>query len=707
MILDSPAQLDLALAKYFDNLYFEGYTSLCGEKVAAAVMFAVPSMSKHGDHCLVRARRSLRGWSRLAPGRQRLPPPCPCLMAPVGSLCAEKNFWVAVALVVGFVCYLRPGELDQLTHRQLIGPTPGAGPLYQKWGLLLHPSSEMRFGKTAAQDEGVLLDRCEWLFPRLAQLAQMRRPPLERPWPFPTGTLQREFSRLVAHLRLGPPGSVLVQPPPRRSVGRLNLPAPNFSRNKTQRPMEERGQPCPLRQRDPSPLGVEEGPSADFGIRASGREAHRAHSQRSEGSAPAATKSSEASPALSLGREFRAALRSAARKEYRVVLELFAGSGGISRAVQRQGHAALPLDIVRSPTHDLTDPIVLSRNEGWLASGCVSAVWLAKPCSSWRRARRGPPGSRWAPLRDATHILGVPNLSEADRAGVKVGHRLARATARIIRRAVVHGVPTFLENPHSPLLWRAPQMSRVLSDPLSQFPVLDQCQVGARWRKRTCVAAWHAQHAPPFERCCHGRAGICSRTHRRHIVLQGRDYSSGRLWTHIAQAYPARMCALAADWLLHSATSRKLQTRQRLDEDFEGGLLPGMPTGVYGHVCSRAVAEGAARPAPYPPPALARSLTKESLARRVAHYGNSSNGIDEGSKGPHTLVLWRAGSSAPTLPPALVRHPPEGHVCSRAVASLVDGAARPAPYPPPALARSLTKESMARRVAHNVYIFIC
>lgn len=201
--LNSAMELDLSLAKYFDKLYFEGYTSQYGEKVVAAVMFEVPSMSKHGDHSLVRARRALRGWHRLVPGKQRLPLPWPCLMALVGSLCAEQKVWVAVALIVGFICYLRPGELDQLTHRQLVSPTPGAGPSYQKWGLLLHPSAELRFGKTGTQDEAVLIDRCEWIFPRLAQLARSPHEPHDRLWPFPAGTLQVEFSRHVARLRIG------------------------------------------------------------------------------------------------------------------------------------------------------------------------------------------------------------------------------------------------------------------------------------------------------------------------------------------------------------------------------------------------------------------------------------------------------------------------------------------------------------------------
>lgn len=129
--------LDGTLALYFDKLYFEGYSSQHSKKVAAAIMFAIPEVSTQGPPALVRSRRALRGWARLMPGRQRIPLPWPCLMSMVGSLCSEGEIWHAVAMTIGFVCYLRPGELDQLTVSQLIPPSPGAGAAYQKWGLLL------------------------------------------------------------------------------------------------------------------------------------------------------------------------------------------------------------------------------------------------------------------------------------------------------------------------------------------------------------------------------------------------------------------------------------------------------------------------------------------------------------------------------------------------------------------------------------------
>lgn len=178
--ITSPAALDGALTRYFDQLFFQGYSAQYGEKVMASVMFAIPAVSKHGGATLVRARRALRGWLRVMPGKQRLPLPWPCLMAILGVLCSERKHWVAVALAVGYICYLRPGELDQLSHQQLVSPTELAGPRYQKWGLLLHPSSEDRVGKIGLQDEAVMIDRCEWLHLRLQHLARMKKLPGDR-----------------------------------------------------------------------------------------------------------------------------------------------------------------------------------------------------------------------------------------------------------------------------------------------------------------------------------------------------------------------------------------------------------------------------------------------------------------------------------------------------------------------------------------------
>lgn len=140
----------------------------------------------------------MRGWSKLVPGRQRLPLPWPCLMAVVGMLCAERKPWVAVALTVGYICCLRPGDLDQLSHQQLVCPTVRAG-----------PSAEDRVGKTGLQGEAVMIDRCAWLHQRLLQLSRLSKRPCDRLWPFESGTLHAEFMTCVRRLRLGALGASL------------------------------------------------------------------------------------------------------------------------------------------------------------------------------------------------------------------------------------------------------------------------------------------------------------------------------------------------------------------------------------------------------------------------------------------------------------------------------------------------------------------
>lgn len=189
--------------------------------------------------------------------------------------------------------------------------------------------------------------------------------------PSPAGTLQREFASHVQRLRIGPLGASLysLRQGGGGGVRRFNLPAAFLGRDQTQGSVEERGQPRPLRQRDPPARRAEESQSPDdAGIWDPGGTSHRTNSARKHDAPPAPVKSSIAGPTTALGRELRAALRSARRKEYRVVLELFAGDGGISHAVQTLGHAALPLDI-SVPTSRFNLPSHARSHQGLVGLG--------------------------------------------------------------------------------------------------------------------------------------------------------------------------------------------------------------------------------------------------------------------------------------------------------------------------------------------------
>ena len=146
----------------------------------------------------------------------------------------------------------------------------------------------------------------------------------------------------------------------------------------------------------------------------------------------------------------------------------------------------------------------------------------------------------------------LPNLRPADRARVKIGNRTMRASARLTKVACLRGVPCFLENPASSLLWAAPPIARSFSRGGGRRHVLDFCQFGKPRRKRTAIASWGAPPWTDICRQCSGRGGACSRTGAPHVQLTGVDKSSGQLWTRIAEPYPASLCSKAADHLVSS-----------------------------------------------------------------------------------------------------------------------------------------------------------
>ena len=82
----------------------------------------------------------------------------------------------------------------------------------------------------------------------------------------------------------------------------------------------------------------------------------------------------------------------------------------------------------------------------------------------------------------------------------------------------------------------------------------DFCQYGTRWRKRTTIMCWLTPVLPALLRKCSGKQGVCSSTGRPHIQLCGQDKVSHKLWTQIAEPYPARLCAAAAAAAAESLT---------------------------------------------------------------------------------------------------------------------------------------------------------
>ena len=166
--------LELAILEYFDEMFFEGRSAEDGEKLWASLKFFDPGLGRRGDHLFPRVLRALKGWHRLCPAMTRQPLPWLGLLAIVAYLLSQGSVEHALALILQFTLYLRPGELCELRVGQVVAPI-GRGAL---WGFIVRPflTEDSRPGKTGEFDESLLLDdpRLAFLAPFLLCLTQGR-----------------------------------------------------------------------------------------------------------------------------------------------------------------------------------------------------------------------------------------------------------------------------------------------------------------------------------------------------------------------------------------------------------------------------------------------------------------------------------------------------------------------------------------------------
>ena len=70
------------------------------------------------------------------------------------------------------------------------------------------------------------------------------------------------------------------------------------------------------------------------------------------------------------------------------MLELFAGRGGVGRAVAKRGVRVAAWELAEDPSLDVAAPENLRRIKRDMFAGRVVCVMLAPPCSSWSALRQ-------------------------------------------------------------------------------------------------------------------------------------------------------------------------------------------------------------------------------------------------------------------------------------------------------------------------------
>ena len=235
------------------------------------------------------------------------------------------------------------------------------------------------------------------------------------------------------------------------------------------------------------------------------------------------------------------------RYRARLVVEIFAGVGGISAACRMAGlDVSEPWDILQGTHFDLTKVRNQRRLFRLLSSGHVFLVWFGTPCTTFSVAR--------APLRDADDPSKPrEGLSERDLAQFWDGTILAEVTARAIIIAHIAKAFYVVENPFSSGLWRFPPVERALRATSAVFIRTVYCAWGEKWIKPTGLAGT-LPGLETLSRDCSGRSNCCQFSGRPHIKLRGRA-PDGRWWTKVAEPYPVSFCHACAD-LINSHEDR-------------------------------------------------------------------------------------------------------------------------------------------------------
>ena len=230
---------------------------------------------------------------------------------------------------------------------------------------------------------------------------------------------------------------------------------------------------------------------------------------------------------------------SQAAEDGRYFLDGFSGSGGVAKAVRRQGFTAKEFELLHGEEFDLTRPCVLNKICRDAKDGRLIAAAFGPPCASWSIAR-----DRTLVIRNQLQPWGLDNLPENEQVKVEAGNKTLRATLKLIRTLHRLGIPWSLENPGSSKMWWTKELKEIMTWPGVHEELIDFCQYGTAWRKRTRFIFGNVQpeNLGRFNhRRCTGTGGFCSRTGERHFQLTGTS-PTGVPWTRIAQPYPTKLC---------------------------------------------------------------------------------------------------------------------------------------------------------------------
>ena len=218
-------------------------------------------------------------------------------------------------------------------------------------------------------------------------------------------------------------------------------------------------------------------------------------------------------------------------------VEVFAGCAAFTHVWQAAGHPVFPVDIKISPEHDFASAAAVELV--WevvqkMTRACGNkppAVHLAPPCCTYSTAR-------WPRLRSAAHTRGLPGgqLTPSQKSLVRHANKITKHAFVLMQRLADDGIPHTLEQPVGSLMLKDIAFRSWASRSGAQRAIIDQCQFGRPYRKRTAI--WGAPSG-----LLDGLARTCPGDHVHTVTLSGWGSADRNEATNRGSSeYPEPLC---------------------------------------------------------------------------------------------------------------------------------------------------------------------
>ena len=220
----------------------------------------------------------------------------------------------------------------------------------------------------------------------------------------------------------------------------------------------------------------------------------------------------------------------------RPFVEVFAGSCHLSNAFQHAGHRVYSMDIKLNIMMDISDAygremLVKMAKELEEETGLQPYVHFAPPCSTYSQAR-------FPKIRSSSHPGGLPaqELTAHDRTVLKYANTVTRSTFAVMSELSDAGYMVSLEQPASRLRLRLNIFKSWAHKSGAVLVIIDYCQFGMPYRKRTAVWCAPGPLLAGLDRKCPGFSGGASM--RRRSVVGIASMSAAR--PHLTGVRPTR-----------------------------------------------------------------------------------------------------------------------------------------------------------------------